>query len=183
MVRQLSIKADWLNAPLALWDLVVAISDTTSKISYSLIEAHYFPVTPVCIYKFQTLPTHQQPTFTATQASFNNTRNTSKNSFTRQTRQKRVTKSQATTHESWLVRCSPCTLGLSGSNQDDINHGRLPILFSCELHSRQVSALATQTHLTPLSQWANLQQICTQALPTITIQSQQSTNKNLLHCP
>ena len=43
VVRQLPMKAGWWDAPLMLWELAVAISMTTSKISYSLIKAQVLP--------------------------------------------------------------------------------------------------------------------------------------------
>ena len=43
IVRRLSMRACWWDAPLALWDLAVAIRITTSKFSYSLIEAQLLP--------------------------------------------------------------------------------------------------------------------------------------------
>ena len=59
--------------------------------------------------------TLSQACFTPTQHlhSFNSTRNTRTNSYTRQTRKTRVTNSQAGTNESWLVRCSPRAPGFS----------------------------------------------------------------------
>ena len=45
------------------------------------------------------------------------------------------------------------------------------------------SLCSSYPDLTLLSKWAHLQQISTQALPTVTIKPQQSTNKKQLHCP
>ena len=73
--------------------------------------------------------------------------NTRTNSSTRQTGHKHVTKSHAAAHESWLVRCSPCTLAFSQSNLHDINHGRWPIL----LHNYHSSIKVQQQEPAPSS--------------------------------
>ena len=58
-----------------------------------------------------------------------------------------MTKSHAAAHESWLVRCSPCTLAFSQNNLHDINHGRLPIL----LHNYHSSIKVQQQEPAPPS--------------------------------
>ena len=53
--------------------------------------------------------------------------------------------SQAAAHDSWPMRCSPCTSGFSQSNLHDINHGRYSILLPWGLLDRHVPALDTYT--------------------------------------
>ena len=79
------------------------------------------------------------------------------------------------------MRCSLHTPVFSQNNQHDINDERWTILFQRGLPRHHVPPLGTHT-LIPLSQAVDLRQISTQALPRITTQPQQSTNKNPVHC-
>ena len=75
----------------------------------------YMPLCQIIYSSCVTFGLHQRSLPT----SFNNTRSTRTNSSTRWKVQTRVTNSQAATHESWPVRCSPCAPGFSWSNQQD----------------------------------------------------------------
>ena len=90
-----------------------------------------------------------------------------------------VTRNQAATNESWLVRCSLalwdlaetiCIILTMGGSPFCSHGGFLAVTFLPSL----------PTHLTPLSQWAQPLQISTQTPPRVNTQLQQSTN-NLLH--
>ena len=71
---------------------------------YLLTFLAYYPST------FPDCPIHYPPTFSSSPLSQRVIGHSKTNVLTGKTR---VTNTQATTHESWLVRCSPCALGFS----------------------------------------------------------------------